>query len=130
MCVGYHLFLVEQSPEALLARGLRVVHLPVLCVHARDVGCVQYLYRAVMDYYVPRRYSYGQALRVVPRVRSQDREIRSPFDPDVRLLERKKSQQYIVTKFFFNQLFLLLVSFTNPQEPFYSTQVLLCNIYI
>merc|ERR1712051_275171 len=39
VCVLDHDFPVEQSPEALIARCLRVVHLPVLRLYACDVGC-------------------------------------------------------------------------------------------
>ena len=85
--VGHRVFLVEQSPEAILARYLRVVRLPFLRVHARDVGCGQHLFGAIMDYHVPRNCPPSQALKCIPSLRRQDRE--------VRLLDGKRVTEYL-----------------------------------
>ena len=75
LCLGYLNFPVEQSREALLARYLRVVHLPALRVHASNVGCDQHLSRASVDYPVPHGYAYRQATAIYAFVRCQDREM-------------------------------------------------------
>ena len=77
LCLGYLDFPVEQSREALLARYVRVVHLPALRVHASNVGCDQHLSRADVDYHVPHGYAYRQAGVIYASVRCQDHEVMS-----------------------------------------------------